>query len=174
VTPTPRPDHSRTRRRIAISIDVRHVRAPAWVLACLVLGGLATSCSEDGDDEPLTGLTDDALGTCLDFRDTIEAEVAELPRVPCGEPHTHEIYALADSEAATYPGLEALEVEAQSKCLDSFEDYVGVSAMDSELFYSWLVPTLDSWDRDDDRQIVCILGEDNGIPLTGTMRNIGR
>jgi hypothetical protein len=144
------------------------------VLVCVLLGGLATSCAADDEDDLLIDLTDGAIGTCLDFGDSIEAEVAELPTVPCGEPHTHEIYALAFSDEATYPGLEALEADAQAKCLAAFEDYVGVSAFDSELFFSWLVPTLNSWDRDGDRQIVCVIGEGNGAPLVGSVRNIGR
>lgn len=144
------------------------------MLVCVLLGGLATSCAEDDADGLLIDLTDGAIGTCLDFGDSIEAEVTELPTVPCGEPHTHEIYALAFSDEATYPGLEALEADAQAKCLAEFEDYVGVSAFDSELFFSWLVPTLNSWDREDDRQIVCVIGESNGAPLVGTVRNIGR
>lgn len=132
------------------------------------------ACSGDDDGAPVIDLTEDSIGTCLDFGDTIDAEITSLPAVPCGEPHTHEIYAVSFSDSATYPGLEALEADAQAKCLGAFESYVGVSAFDSELFFSWLVPTLNSWDRDDDRQIVCVIGEGNGAPLVGSVRNIGR
>ncbi len=144
------------------------------MLACVVLGALATSCSGGDDGDPVIDLTDNAIGTCLDFGDSIEAEITELPAVPCSEPHSHEIYAIAFSGADTYPGLEALEADAQAQCLGEFEDYVGVGAFDSELFFSWLVPTLNSWDREDDRQIVCVIGEGNGAPLVGTVRGIAR
>jgi hypothetical protein len=147
---------------------------PAWLLCCVLLGALATSCSADDDDEPLTALSGTAIGTCLDFGGSVDGEIDELPLVPCDEPHTHEIYALMDSDAAAYPGLEALEGEARTKCLGGFDDYVGVSAVDSELFYSWLVPTQDSWDGYGDRQLVCIIGEVNGAPLVGTVRDAGR
>lgn len=146
------------------------VRLPVVAVAGLLV---LSSCSSDGG-EPVVNLTASEVGTCLDFGDSIEAEVTELPVVPCGEPHTHEIYAIEFSDAATYPGLEALEADAQAKCLGVFEDYVGVSAFDSELFFSWLVPTLNSWDREDDRQIVCVIGEGNGAPLVGTVRGIAR
>jgi hypothetical protein len=135
---------------------------------------LASSCSGDDDGEPVIGLDDSSVGTCLDFGDSIEAEITELPVVPCGEPHTHEIYAISFSESATYPGLEALEADAAAKCLGEFEDYVGISAFDSELFFSWLVPTLDSWEREGDRQIICVIGEGNGAPLVGSVENIAR
>jgi hypothetical protein len=168
------------RRRIATRTGTRHMVNSAWLLPCVLLVALATSCADGDDDGPLTDaggltrLTDAAVGTCLDFGDSVDSEVAELPTVPCSEPHTHEIYALADSDAATYPGLRALEAEAETMCLGEFEDYVGVSAPDSELFYSWLVPTRDSWDRGDDRQIVCILGGNDGNALIGTVRDLGR
>ena len=43
------------------------------------------------------------------------------------------------------PDLEALGQFAQTECLGTFEPYVGVGAFDSEQFYTWFVPTLDSW-----------------------------
>ena len=133
----------------------------------------ASSCSGD-DGEPVVDLSESAVGTCLEFGDSVEAEISELPAVPCLEPHSHEIYAIEFSDAATYPGFEALEADAQAKCLGAFEEYVGVSAFDSELFFSWLVPTLNSWDRENDRQIVCVIGEGNGAPLVGSVRGIAR
>jgi hypothetical protein len=161
---------------IATPTEAPRARPPAWVALCVVVGALAASCSDDDADagDPVTGLTDDVIGTCLDFGDSAAAEIDVLPTVPCGDAHSHEIYAIVDSAAATYPGLDALEVEAQTRCLGEFEDYVGVSPFDSELFFSWLVPTQDSWDRDDDRQIVCILGERDGTALVGTARDVGR
>jgi hypothetical protein len=161
-------------RRIADRTDALHLRTPASALAGLLVCALATACSGGEDGEPVIDLPSDAIGTCLDFGDSIDAEITTLPVVPCGEPHSHEIYAIEISDAATYPGLEALEADAQAKCLGEFEEYVGVSAFDSELFFSWLVPTLNSWDREDDRQILCVIGEGNGAPLVGTVRGIGR
>ena len=121
----------------------------------------ASSCSGD-DGEPVVDLSESAVGTCLEFGDSVEAEISELPAVPCLEPHSHEIYAIEFSDAATYPGFGA------------FEEYVGVRAFASELFFSWLVPTLHSWDRENDRQIVCVIGEGNGAPLVGSVRGIAR
>lgn len=152
------------------NLPIRTVGVAIGVTAALVL---ISGCSDD-DGDPVIDLDATAVGTCLDFGDSIEAEVTSLPVVPCGDPHTHEIYAIATTAAKTYPGFEALEAEAQASCLGAFEAYVGVSAFDSELFFSWLVPTLNSWDRDDDRQIVCVIGEGNGAPLVGSVRNIAR
>ncbi len=100
--------------------------------------------------------------------------MTELPEVECGVAHTHEIIAIVNSESDTYPGFEALEAEAQAACLAEFEPYIGINPFDSELFVSWLVPTLTTWDRDDDRQIVCVVGNTNGADLVGSVENSAR
>ena len=158
------------RRRIVARPIFQLIRA----LSIVAIAAAAVSCSNDDEGAEVIDLTDRSIGTCLDFGDSIEAEVTELPVVLCGEPHSHEIYAVEITTASSYPGFEALEAEAQTRCLGAFEDYVRISAFDSELFFSWLVPTLNSWDRDDDRQIVCVIGEGNGAPLVGSVRGIAR
>jgi len=142
----------------------------------LVTAFVAASCSDDGDEaeRSVIDVAPRGPGTCLDFGEEVTATVTELPVVPCEEPHTHEIFAVVISQADTYPGLDALEADAQARCLRPFEEFVGISAFDSELFYSWLVPTLTSWDRDDDREIICVAGEGNGAPLVGSVRDVAR
>lgn len=147
---------------------------PSLCFALCVAVLVGGACSGDDDGEPVVDLGQSAVGTCLQFGTEIGETVERLPAVPCDEQHSHEIIAVADSAAKTYPGFEALEAEAQAVCLGAFEDYVGISAFDSELFFSWLLPTLDSWDRRNDREIVCVVGEGNGAPLTGSVRNLGR
>lgn len=115
-----------------------------------------------------------AVGTCLQFADDVGAEITELPVIDCASPHTHEIFAIPVSQESVYPGFEALESAAQVQCLSMFQDYVGISAFDSSLFSSWMVPTLTSWDKDDDRQTICVLGNSNGAPLVGSVRNSDR
>lgn len=151
--------------------------ANSLVLRVLVGGALVgalTACSSGDDGEPVIDLGPTAVGTCLDFDDSIGAEVDRLPEVPCEDPHSHEIFAVKLSAADTYPGFEALEADAQAQCLGAFDEYVGISAFDSELFFSWLVPTLTSWDKENDREIVCVIGEGNGADLVGTVRGIAR
>jgi hypothetical protein len=141
------------------------------LVAGLVLAGAA--CSDD-DESPVVDLQPESVGVCLDFPDDVGEQVTELPEVECGVGHTHEIIALVNSESDVYPGFEALEAEAQGVCLAEFEPYVGINPFDSDLFVSWLVPTLTTWDRDDDRQIVCVVGNANGAELVGTVENSAR
>jgi Septum formation len=130
-------------------------------------------CSDD-DESPVVDLQEQSVGVCLDFPDDVGPEITDLPEVDCAEQHTHEIIAIVTAEGDVYPGFEALETDAQAKCLAEFEPYVGTNPFDSELFTSWLLPTLTSWDREDDRQIVCVVGNTNGAPLVGSVRSSTR
>jgi len=127
------------------------------------------ACSDDDDGTDPIDLGDSAVGMCLLFADDVGAKVDELPEVDCSVEHTHEIFAVIEHPADVYPGFDALEEFAQTACLGSFEPYVGIGAFDSELFYSWLVPTLDGWNDDEDREILCVLGRQDAALMTGSM-----
>lgn len=132
---------------------------------------VAAGCSNDDDGESVIGVGENGPGTCLDVPPDQGPEIDKLPVIDCGEPHSHEIYSVPLVDEDVYPGFEALESFAQAACLRDFEPYVGISAFDSELFYSWIVPTLTSWDREDDREVLCVVGDRTGSPLVGTVRN---
>ena len=140
--------------------------ASLWVVGCRDDEGI--------DGEPVLEVGETGPGTCLDVPLDQGPTIDKLPVTDCGESHSHEIYAVPLSEEDVYPGFEQLESFAQAACLRDFEDYVGISAFDSDLFYSWIVPTLTSWDREDDREIICVAGNGNGAPLVGTIRNSQR
>jgi hypothetical protein len=143
------------------------------LLALAVAGTslLVAGCS--GDDDPTTDvdvveLGDEQVGDCLLIGTEIDAQVSSLPVIDCNEEHSHEIFAaltMSDEDFEVYPGVEALEAVAERECLTEFEDYVGISPFDSELFYSWLVPTLDSWTQFEDRIVLCVAGNFDSEPL---------
>jgi len=144
-------------------------------LAIVLTASVIAGCSGNNDDEAgVVNVGEQAVGTCLDFAPDVGAEVTELPTISCDLPHSHEIFAIKLSAAKVYPGFDALETEAQVACLGEFEPFVGINAFDSELFFSWLVPSLTSWDREDDREIICVVGNGNGAPLVGTVRGAQR
>ena len=108
---------------------------------------------------------------CMEVDELMPAEVETLPIIDCAEPHSHEIYATIESPAEVFPGVEALGDFAEVKCLEAFEPFVGTSPFDSSLSYTWLVPTLQSWNEKDDREVLCVLMSRAGTPLEGTMRD---
>jgi hypothetical protein len=137
------------------------------------------SCSDDpvdptvASDRPVLDLAERGLGTCLEVSEDFPAEVTELPVIGCEQPHSHEIYAAVDyTEKDVYPGLAALESFAQLECLKQFDVFVGISAFDSSLAYTWLVPSLDGWNgSEEDRTVLCVLQDAESAPLEGTMKD---
>lgn len=151
------------------------MRRATTIALALALGVACSSDPEPGEpvaEDPL-GLGETGPGTCLEFDDEIGAEVTELPVIECDVPHTHEIYAVDDHPADVYPGFDELENYAQTACLAAFEPFVGNNPFDSSLFHTWMVPTLGGWNDDDDREVLCVLGDHDGEPLEGSMRDTG-
>lgn len=151
----------------------------AFVVLALWVGVLG-ACSGGGDDASSAVLDiGSAEGeTCLDIREPLPSEVEKLPTIDCAQLHTHEVFKTIEyeddegrSQTAVYPGVDALDDFAQAGCLSEFETFVGISAFDSSLYYSWLVPTLKSWQDHDDRQVLCVLGAaKKDTKLVGSMR----
>jgi hypothetical protein len=72
-----------------------------------------------------------------------------------------------------FPGSAAFDEQADSRCGESFESFVGAPYDQSELYITTLEPTKESWMELDDREIICLL-----VPESGTFsydaRNSGR
>jgi hypothetical protein len=144
----------------------------------------AASCSDDSGDPTKpkqqkvleVGIDDQGNGACLLVEDDLPAEVEKLPVVACDQPHTHEVFAEVDFDDPTkptdvYPGIGALTTFAEKACFAAFEPYVGLSAFDSQLVPTWLVPTLKGWDDEKDRTILCVLTDPRNDTMSTSMRN---
>ena len=144
--------------------------------AVVTMGAALGACGGKKDvakpqSEPVLDLGTGAEGTCLQVDDKLGAEVTKLPVIACDQPHTHEIYAVVIyTEKDVYPGTAELETFAQRECLGAFEPYVGISAFDSTLFFTWMVPSLDGWNTKKDRDVLCVLGAQDGRQLTKSMK----
>lgn len=133
-----------------------------------MLGGLV-ACS-DGNVFSL------AVGTCFDDIDAFYEEggggVEDVPIVECDEPHDNEVFALFDIAGDAFPGTSAVGTEAETGCVDRFEDYVGIDYASSRFVASWLTPTSQSWDAGD-REVVCFLYDIDLAELEGSARDSG-
>jgi hypothetical protein len=101
--------------------------------------------------------------------------VSEVPAVPCSEPHDNEIYHIffvADTYR-DWPGEAEIDAIADEGCYAAFEPFVGHDYETSRLDFGWFVPTEESWDAYDDREIDCFVYDVDLKPLTGSMRNSG-
>jgi hypothetical protein len=111
-----------------------------------------------------------AVGDCLN--DTADEEVTEVPIVDCADEHDFEVYSEFEVAGEEFPGMEAIDAEAEEKCLAEFEPFVGISYDESMLGYTYFSPTEESWTQGDDRLVSCIVGDPNG-KTTGSLAGAG-
>ncbi|MFD3685495.1 septum formation family protein [Nocardiopsis sp. NPDC058631] len=101
-------------------------------------------------------------------------EVSELPIVDCSEEHDSEIYYIEDLPEGDYPGDEFVSTEWEEICLgDNFTDFIGVPWEESEIDASALMPTQETWEQLDDREITCY-ATSSGEMLTGSLSGANR
>lgn len=116
------------------------------------------------------------VGTCFDDTDAFYNEgedVATVPVVDCAKPHDNEVYHLFDIEGSEFPGEKEIQGVADEGCLDAFEDYVGRDYPSSRFVITHLVPTRQSWTRQKDREVACILYDMDLEKITGSARGSG-
>jgi hypothetical protein len=144
-------------------------RAALAVVLLLSLG----ACSGDDDEE--SSVFSIKPGECFLAPAEVEAQIADLDRVDCQEAHDHESYAVARYQVAgeeepsdEFPGDEALTKFADGTCAERYRDYVGVDYLDSDLFFTYLLPSPRSW-QENDRSVICLITA-AGRQLTGSVK----
>ena len=151
-------------------------------------GTLSTDTESDTTDDPdTTDDTDDTTATTVDDSevsafdlgvgdcfDVTESEGADgavvetVTLVGCDEPHRAEVFAIERLDAdddEPFPGVEARDTDAMALCEPGFEEFVGISAAESELALVWLAPTEESW-ADGDREVTCAVSAVDDEQLT--------
>lgn len=125
----------------------------------------------------LTTITDLAwplgdLGDCL-------AQVADdLETVPCSEPHDLQRIAVGSLDPAEFPAdapfdIDAVQGAVRASCAAAFESFVGEPEVDSDLQAPFSAPSVETWQRDDDRTFQCLVGVDQRR-LVGDAEATGR
>ena len=171
-----------------MSQRLSRVNWPQSVLASAVTGLLLLvgGCSWVGswfDDDAPTKSTDTSVfdiqpGQCFNPPADVKAEIATLAQIGCDQPHVQEAYLVATYEAAagssdTYPGSSALTTFADGTCAQAYGSYVGVSYVDSTLWFTYLLPTALSWEQNSDRRVICFVtttGEKLTASVAGSKR----
>ncbi len=107
------------------------------------------------------GTQGDSSGVVVKVGDCSNSNLSEIANkldlVPCDEPHALEAYSIIASTAAAYPGADALQVFAEQSCIDEFFGYVGVELPQSILYYTYVYPSVTSWNNESDRSVVCFI-----------------
>lgn len=149
-----------------------------WTVALLaVLGGCQQAARDEAGQISEAGSVDAfemRIGDCFNDGSIGADAVFSVPGVPCAEPHANEVYATFDLADGPWPGTELVESKATDGCYDRFAKAIGATYEESDLYFSWLVPTAESWGELDDREVVCFAYEMEGEDLVGTVIGSGR
>ena len=137
-------------------------RRTAVLLLCLPL--LVAACGgEDVRDEAGRvvaagpwSVFDLRPGDCIAADDSISGDVDELPLIPCDEPHTQEVFAIVGHPDDAYPGAGAVATFADRACLTALDADLDLS-IDDGIAFSYLLPTFEGWNKNGDRNVVCVL-----------------
>ena len=136
------------------------------MMAVLAAALLATACTQ-GNVFSLE------VGQC--FNDPDETgEISDVAIVDCAESHNNEVYHLFDIPGDSFPGDDVVVELARDGCIGAFDSFVGTPYLDSAFEVFPIYPTAESWDRADDREVVCALFDLTTNESTGTARNSGR
>ena len=114
------------------------------------------------------------LGDCLNG--AAVGLVESMEGVPCSEAHDLEVYHAFNlpEQDGTYPGDDEVGVQAEDGCYRAFAPFVGMSYEDSVYGFNAMTPTRESWDELDDREVLCLLGNYDGTPKTGSAEGRAR
>jgi hypothetical protein len=162
-------------------VTARRVLAAA--VSAALIGSLAGcgwfGSDDDSDDGKSTSVFSVKPGQCFVAPAEVKSELANITRVDCDKPHTEESYAIVTytnvdgSDPSVYPGSDLLTKFAQGRCAQSFDSYVGISYLDSSLYFTYLFPSARGWEQDRDRNVVCFVTT-TGEQLTGSVKGSKR
>ena len=161
----------------------QHDRRARGVLALVLATALLAGCTGLDGDSDATSVFDLEPGACVlaPEHEDVAVELSEVTTVPCEEPHQLEVFALVDfpeqagtgatQAGSTFPGDAPLKDFADGACAEQFATYVGIDYRDSELFFTYLVPSARSWQAENDRTVLCLItttGEELTQSVAGT------
>ncbi|MEU3019144.1 MULTISPECIES: septum formation family protein [unclassified Nocardiopsis] len=100
-------------------------------------------------------------------------EVGDVPLVDCSEPHDSEVFHVEELPDGDFPGAESVNASMEEVCTGpAFQEFVGVDFMESEIYASGLMPTVESWDLLEDREILCYVFSEE--PISESLQGANR
>ena len=173
---------SRTSDALRAGPTSRSLHGAAAGVLLTVIAPLVVGCEEDlrdesGDIDTEGSLSASSLrvGDCLD--EPLADSFVAVSVVPCERPHNWEVFAVVDHPAdkdTPYPGDARIGQVSFDLCFVFFDGYIGRAYADSRLDISVIMPTRESWDEDDDREISCVLYDLDTLQMRGSMKDSGR
>lgn len=99
--------------------------------------------------------------------------VTTVRTVDCSSPHEAEVFDVITVPEQHRPGDADLDARAREECRTTFDTWVGRPFEESDLEYSWIIPSERSWQQGD-RDVVCYVHTLDGARTTTPFRGSGR
>ena len=110
-----------------------------------------------------------AVGDCLASLDVGRPRV-----VDCQRPHAAQVVGIYTAPGDKYPGADQLQAAARSVCDSAFEEFVGIPALRSVYDLVPLLPTEESWQESEDREVLCVARPTTNEELTASIEGSER
>lgn len=140
------------------------MRTPAVLLPVVALAASLSACGG-------AAVFEIPVGACMDKASLEGDQVSRIETKECTKEHDVEAYASTSLSGDSYPGDDEITAQADEFCLAEFESFIGRAYQDSDLQFSFLYPTEESW-ASDDREILCLVIAPE--PLTGSLEGSAR
>jgi hypothetical protein len=154
----------------------RSIVAMAGAAVAAVIGFSAAAERNAAGEITSAGIVDAfevRVGDCFDDEAFASTEIAEIPAVPCSQPHDNEAYAKFDVPGTEWPGDERIEELAYEGCFERFAGAIGRSYEESVIDYTAIWPSEGSWKQRADREVICVGYHVEFEKLTGTIIGSG-
>ena len=143
------------------------------VVIAVAIGGLLFGAgrSSTGEIDRAGDLSanDLRVGDCFDLKEPDAEEVGDVAAHPCTEAHEYEVFHVGLLAEGPYPGQDALTKFVIDNCEPTFGAYIGTAYVDSQLDFSWLYPSDDSWEEGD-RSVQCAAYDPRNNRLTSSLK----
>jgi hypothetical protein len=131
-------------------------RSSRAVAGMVLLAAAGVACSD-----PEVATAD--VGECIESVASFNIE--ELPTVECSEDHEAQVVGAFDHEGDDFPGDDEILEEAQDRCQELFEEFVGAPVEETTLSLNTINPTEETWNEADDRETLCVATSADGGQL---------
>lgn len=115
------------------------------------------------------------VGDCFDEPAGAEDTVLDVENQPCTEPHDAEVVFVGDyaPESETFPGDEQFLAFFETTCTAAFNAYTGLDFVTDPTYdMSAYTPTVEGWNDDEDRTVICYAVRLDKEQITGSIRKL--
>jgi hypothetical protein len=106
-----------------------------------------------------------------DLKEPDAEEIFDVTAHPCTEAHEYEVFYVGSLAGGEYPTDDVTTTFVVDNCGPAFDAYIGKAYVDSQLDFSYLSPSVESW-RDGDRSVQCAAFDPRNARLTISIKGI--